>query len=85
MLCLGDVARTLLHSSPFLASSFVASSQASYNIHSRKETFSLQVDRHLRKLDQELSKFKMELEADCAGITETLEKSESLLTVFHFQ
>ncbi|XP_041350155.1 inhibitor of growth protein 3-like [Gigantopelta aegis] len=32
------------------------------------------VDRHLRKLDQELSKFKMELEADNAGITETLEK-----------
>jgi hypothetical protein len=34
-----------------------------------------QVDRHLRKLDQELSKFKMELEADNAGITEVLEKS----------
>eukprot|EP00795_Rhopilema_esculentum_P001978 gene1978-17523_t len=32
------------------------------------------VDRHLRKLDQELVKFKMELEADCAGITEILEK-----------
>ncbi|XP_052086724.1 inhibitor of growth protein 3-like isoform X1 [Mytilus californianus] len=32
------------------------------------------VDRHLRKLDQELSKFKMELEADNAGITEVLEK-----------
>ncbi|XP_052778965.1 inhibitor of growth protein 3-like [Mya arenaria] len=32
------------------------------------------VDRHLRKLDQELSKFKMELEADNAGITEILEK-----------
>lgn len=33
------------------------------------------VDRHLRKLDQELSRFKMELEADCSGITETLEKN----------
>ncbi|XP_043944674.1 inhibitor of growth protein 3 isoform X1 [Protopterus annectens] len=32
------------------------------------------VDRHLRKLDQELSKFKMELEADNAGITEVLER-----------
>ena len=32
------------------------------------------VDRHLRKLDQELSKFKMELEADNAGITEILEQ-----------
>lgn len=31
------------------------------------------VDRHLRKLDQELAKFKMELEADNAGITEILE------------
>ena len=34
------------------------------------------MDRHLRKLDQELSKFKMELEADNAGITEVLEKRE---------
>ncbi|XP_069620969.1 inhibitor of growth protein 3 isoform X1 [Ranitomeya imitator] len=32
------------------------------------------VDRHLRKLDQELAKFKMELEADNAGITEVLER-----------
>ena len=32
------------------------------------------VERHLRKLDQELSKFKMELEADCSGITEVLER-----------
>lgn len=32
------------------------------------------VDRYTRKLDQELSKFKMELEADNAGITEILEK-----------
>ena len=35
-----------------------------------------QVDRHLRKLDQELAKFKMELEADNAGITEILEQSK---------
>ena len=38
----------------------------------------VQVDRYLRKLDQELSKFKMELEADHAGITEVLEKSNHL-------
>lgn len=38
--------------------------------------FITQVDRYLRKLDQELSKFKMELEADHAGITEVLEKSK---------
>lgn len=36
----------------------------------------VQVDRHLRKLDQELAKFKMELEADNAGITEILEQSK---------
>ncbi len=34
------------------------------------------VDRYLRKLDHELHKFKMELEADNAGITEILEKRE---------
>ncbi|KAG8229815.1 hypothetical protein J437_LFUL008183 [Ladona fulva] len=33
-----------------------------------------QVDRYLRRLDQELQKFKMELEADHRGITEVLEK-----------
>ncbi|OQR70600.1 inhibitor of growth protein 3-like [Tropilaelaps mercedesae] len=32
------------------------------------------VERYLRKLDQELQKFKVELEADNAGITEILEK-----------
>lgn len=32
------------------------------------------VDKYLRKLEQELLKFKMELEADNAGITEILEK-----------
>lgn len=36
------------------------------------------MDRHLRKLDQELAKFKMELEADNAGITEILERRESI-------
>lgn len=38
-----------------------------------------QVDRHLRKLDQELAKFKMELEADNAGITEILERRKITL------
>ncbi|KAG7277650.1 hypothetical protein CRUP_025335 [Coryphaenoides rupestris] len=38
------------------------------------------VDRHLRKLDQELAKFKMELEADNAGITEILERREHAST-----
>ena len=37
--------------------------------------FLFQVDRHSRRLDQELQKFKMELEADNSGITEILEKS----------
>ena len=32
------------------------------------------VDRYLRKLDEELLKFKLELEADNRGITEILEK-----------
>ncbi|CAG5077722.1 Similar to Ing3: Inhibitor of growth protein 3 (Mus musculus) [Cotesia congregata] len=32
------------------------------------------VDRYLRRLDQELHKFKMELEADNKGVTEILEK-----------
>lgn len=32
------------------------------------------VDRYLRRLDQELAKFKIELEADNAGITEHLER-----------
>lgn len=33
------------------------------------------VERYIRRLDQDLYKFKMELEADNAGITEILEKS----------
>ncbi|KAF0290305.1 Inhibitor of growth protein 3 [Amphibalanus amphitrite] len=39
------------------------------------------VDRHLRRLDQELHKFKMELEADNAGITELLERRSLELDV----
>ena len=35
------------------------------------------VDKYLRRLDQELQKFKIELEADNAGITEILERSQS--------
>merc|ERR1719228_815021 len=38
-----------------------------------EESYGL-VDRYLRKLDQELHKFQLELEADNRGITEILEK-----------
>merc|ERR1719266_2892992 len=38
-----------------------------------EESYAL-VDRYLRKLDQELHKFQLELEADNRGITEVLEK-----------
>merc|ERR1719369_1518013 len=38
-----------------------------------EESYGL-VDRYLRKLDQELHKFQLELEADNRGITEVLEK-----------
>lgn len=48
----------------------------------RKWHYCWQVDRHSRRLDQELSKFKMELEADNAGITEMLEKRNCILC-FH--
>lgn len=34
-----------------------------------------QMQRHMRKLDAELNKFKWELEADNPGITEVLEQS----------
>ena len=46
-------------------------------------------ERYLRKLDQEVSKFKMELEADSMGITEILEKRRFLningldMMIFH--
>lgn len=46
---------------------------ADEKVHIATQTYDL-VDRHLRKLDQELAKFKMELEADNAGITEILEQ-----------
>ena len=40
------------------------------------------VDRYLRRLDQELHKFKMELEADNRGITEVLEKRKTYFFFF---
>lgn len=46
---------------------------ASEKVQVAEECYSL-VDRYLRKLDDELHKFKMELEADNRGITELLEK-----------
>ena len=42
-----------------------------YNNHS----YCAQLDRHTRRLDQDLSRFTIELEADTAGITELLEQS----------
>lgn len=47
--------------------------EASEKIHIGEECYGL-VDRYLRKLDQELHKFQLELEADNRGITEILEK-----------
>lgn len=41
------------------------------------------VDKYLRKLEQELLKFKMELEADNAGITEILEKRKVIFYCVH--
>lgn len=52
---------------------YKALENADEKVHLANHIYDL-VDRHLRKLDQELSKFKMELEADNAGITEVLEK-----------
>ena len=49
------------------------------NFVSASSILSYKVERHLRKLDQEVLKFKMELEADNAGITEVLEKSEKFI------
>jgi len=46
---------------------------ADEKVHMANQVYDL-VDRYLRRLDQELQKFKMELEADNAGITEILEK-----------
>ncbi len=45
------------------------------NKHFWRSSFSLQLDRHLRRVDQDLSRFTIELEADTAGITEILEQS----------
>jgi hypothetical protein len=36
--------------------------------------FKLKIEKYLKKLDQELQKFKLELEADHAGITSKLEQ-----------
>lgn len=46
---------------------------ADEKVHLANQTHEL-VERYLRRLDQELHKFKMELEADNKGITEILEK-----------
>lgn len=46
---------------------------SSEKIQNAEDCYNL-VDRYLRKLDQELHKFKLELEADNRGITEILEK-----------
>lgn len=46
---------------------------ADEKVHLANQMYDL-VDRYLRRLDQELYKFKMELEADNKGITEILEK-----------
>jgi len=47
--------------------------ESNEKIHIAEECYGL-VDRYLRKLDQELHKFQLELEADNRGITEVLEK-----------
>lgn len=46
---------------------------ASEKVQLAEDSYSL-VDKYMRKLDQELLKFKLELEADNRGITEILEK-----------
>ena len=38
------------------------------------------VEKYFKKLENDLHKFKMELEADYAGVTETLEKRKLILT-----
>jgi len=47
--------------------------EANEKLHIAEDCYGL-VDRYLRKLDQELHKFQLELEADNRGITEILEK-----------
>ncbi|CAG2176176.1 unnamed protein product [Oppiella nova] len=49
---------------------------AEEKVHLANQIYEL-VDKYLRRLDQELQKFKIELEADNSGITEVLERSES--------
>ena len=39
-----------------------------------------QLDRHMRRLEHDLNRFTIELEADTAGITEILEQSKSFAT-----
>ncbi|ODN04591.1 Inhibitor of growth protein 3 [Orchesella cincta] len=46
---------------------------ADEKVHQANQMYDL-VERYIRRLDQDLYKFKMELEADNAGITEILEK-----------
>ena len=41
-----------------------------------------QLDRHMRRLDQDLSRFTIELEADTAGITELLEQRTYVTIIF---
>ncbi|XP_054710334.1 inhibitor of growth protein 3-like [Uloborus diversus] len=71
---------------------YKALEDADEKVHIANQVYDL-VERYLRRLDQELQKFKMELEADNAGITEILEKrsleldnppptSNSLPTIF---
>ncbi|XP_035230844.1 inhibitor of growth protein 3-like [Stegodyphus dumicola] len=52
---------------------YKALEDADEKVHIANQVYEL-VERYLRRLDQELQKFKMELEADNAGITEILEK-----------
>ncbi|GFQ73483.1 inhibitor of growth protein 3 [Trichonephila clavata] len=52
---------------------YKALEDADEKVHIANQVYDL-VERYLRRLDQELQKFKMELEADNAGITEILEK-----------
>lgn len=40
--------------------------------------------RYLSRLDQEVAKFKLELEVDSPGITETLEKSYTIIILKNF-
>jgi inhibitor of growth protein 3 len=52
-------------------------------VHLANQIYEL-VDKYLRRLDQELQKFKIELEADNSGITEILERSESLIYCLNY-